>query len=63
MEIIFDFSKHKNCVQICAYNYKQSFSMYTDKSVVEITIQVNTFTLHQDIMQGNNFLYDDQVVS
>ena len=36
--------------------------MYTNKSVVEITVQVKTFTLHQDITQANNFLYDDQVV-
>ena len=38
--------------------------MYTNKSVVEIIVQVQTFTLHQDmiIMQANNFLYDDQVL-
>ena len=35
----------------------------TNKSVVEITVQVKTFTLHQYIKQANNFLYDDQVVS
>ena len=35
--------------------------MYTNKSVVEITVQVKTFTLHQDIMQAKNFLCDDQV--
>ena len=36
--------------------------MYTNKSVVEITVQVKTFTLHQHIMQADDFLYDDQVV-
>ena len=36
--------------------------MYTNKSVVEITVQIQSLTLHQDIMQANNFLYDDQVV-
>ena len=39
--------------------------MYTNKSVVEITVQFKTLTLHKhdkDIMQANTLLYDDQVV-
>ena len=47
-------------MHVCAYNY--SFYMYTNKSGVEITVQVQTCTVHQDITQANNFLCDDQVV-
>ena len=36
--------------------------MYTNKSVVEITVQVKAFTLHQDITHANNALYYDHVV-
>ena len=36
--------------------------MYTNESDLENTVQVNAFTLHQDITQANNVLYDDHVV-